>query len=132
MGLEWNFGSGAEFWVGIKILGREQNFRSGGEFWVRSEILGWEQNFGLGAKFLGWGKIFMWRWEIFVLGVKFWVQGENILEMGQFKAKKNYRIGGVGGGGVVGVVGVGQVNNSGTLLGSKFQSATNKFNCQKE
>ena len=54
-----------------------------------------------------------------MLGLKFWSWGENILEMGQFKAKKNYQ----NEVGVV-VVGVGQVNNSGTLLGSKFQSAT--------
>ena len=60
-----------------------------------------------------------------MLGVKFWVRGENILEMGQFKSKKIYRIGVGGVGVVVGVGGGGQVNNSGTLLGSKFQSATN-------
>ena len=98
-------------------MGRERNFRSGAKIWVGSKILGRGQNFGSGEKF---------HVEVanFVLGVKFWVRGENIFEMGQFKAKKIYRIGvGV----VVGVVGVvgGQVNNSGTLLGSKFQSATN-------
>ena len=95
-------------------MGRERNFRSGAKIWVGSKILGRGQNFGSGAKF---------HVEVanFVLGVKFWVRGENIFKMGQFKAKKIYRIGvGV----VVGVVG-GQVNNSGTLLGSKFQSATN-------
>ena len=80
------------------------------KFWASSEISGW------GAKFCV---------EVanFVSVVKFWVGGGNILEIGQFKAK-NYLIGGVGGGGVV-VVGGGLVNNSGTLLGSKFQSATN-------
>ena len=60
-----------------------------------------------------------------MLGVKFRVRGENILEMGQFNAKKIKR-NGVVVVVVIGVVGVvvGQVNNSGTLLGSKFQSAT--------
>ena len=55
---------------------------SGAKFWVGSKILGQEQNFVLGAKF---------HVEVanFVLGETFWVWGENILEIGQFNAKKN-------------------------------------------
>ena len=114
MGQELNFGSREDFCVESVIWGREQNLGSGAKFWVGSKILGQEQNFVLEAKF---------HVEVanFVLGETFWVWGENILEIGQFNAKKIYRIG------VVGGVGGGQVNNSGTLLSSQFQSATNYY-----
>ena len=74
-------------------MSKQQNFGRGAKFHVGSKISCWEQNFMLGAKFRVGTKFWVvskfWVWERnFMLAVKFRVRGENILEMGQFNAKK--------------------------------------------
>ena len=45
--------------------------------------------FWAGSEISGWGAKFCVEVANFVSVVKFWVGGGNILEIGQFKAKKN-------------------------------------------